>query len=286
MSEDIRKYPLKSGEIIGEDGETKNIVTLLGGGDPVSEEVHDIRRYPPRSGRVIGEDGKLYNLVDLLQEIAAGEGKIEDGSVTTQKLADGAITTEKLAQDVLDLINEHLKKSGGTATGPIVFADPNNRSKLILTKYPDGTGHNNAPTTLDLGSVYLHLGGTEYAQNSYRLIGFGYRRHGDQNHASVVAGSQEINTTDHDMGDFIVGTRNSTSDVAPTIIFRVTHDGQIQAENPSYLPTSDKSLVTRKNVSDLIAAKLAEIEPIEDPSSTTAEDLAIAYNALLSALKG
>jgi len=55
-----------SGRIIAEDGSTKNIVDLLGGGSPVSNAVYDINQYSPRSGRVIGEDGKLYNLVDLL----------------------------------------------------------------------------------------------------------------------------------------------------------------------------------------------------------------------------
>lgn len=74
MSEDIRKYPLKSGEIIGEDGETQNIVTILGGGEPVSEKVHDIRRYPPRGGRVLGRDGKEYSLVELLKNAAGGGG--------------------------------------------------------------------------------------------------------------------------------------------------------------------------------------------------------------------
>lgn len=185
-----------------------------------------------------------------------------------------------------DALSEYVKKSGDTLTGPIIFSDPNNRSKIILTKYPDGTGHNNAPTTLDLNSVYLHLGGTEYASNSYRLIGFGYRKSEDQSHASVVAGSQEIDTTGADMGDFIIGTRNSTSDVAPDVIFRVTHDGQIVAEKGDYTPASDKALANKKYVDGVVTSKLAEIDPIADPANATAEDIANAFNSLLAALKG
>lgn len=201
-------------------------------------------------------------------------------------LGKGSVTLEKLAQAVLDLINSHVKKSGDTLTGPLVFADPNNRSKIILTKYPDGTGHNNAPKTLDLNSVYLHLGGTEYAQNSYRLIGFGYRKKKDQSHAAVVAGYQEINTNNQDMGDFIVGTRNSTSDVAPVIVFRITHDGQIVAEQADYVPASDRALTNRKYVDGVVPGLLAGVNPIADPSKATVEDVANAYNALLAALKG
>src|SRR5690606_6987463 len=56
------------------------------------------------------------------------------------EIADGSVTTAKLAQAVMDLINEKVKKSGDMLTGPLVFSDPNDRSKIILTKYPDGTG--------------------------------------------------------------------------------------------------------------------------------------------------
>lgn len=270
MAYDIDKYPAESGRVIGEDGETHNLVDLMQGGTAVNEQTYDVNSFPAKSGRVIGEDGKLYNLVDLLKAIVSGEGSIADGSVTI----------EKLAQDALDSINDKVKKAGDTMTGPIAFADPNNRSKLILAKYLGGTGHNNAPTTLDLNSVYLHLGGAEYNTNSYRLIGFGYRRHEDSSHAAVVAGYQEINAAADDMGDFIVGTRNSTSDVAPVIVFRVTHDGQIVAEQADYVPTSDKALTNKKYVDDFVASKLASLEPIADPSTATIEDVANAYNAL------
>lgn len=66
-------YTPKSGRMLGEDGQVYNVVDLLGGGTPVSDEVYDIEQYTPASGDVIGEDGQVYNLVDLLQSVAAGE---------------------------------------------------------------------------------------------------------------------------------------------------------------------------------------------------------------------
>jgi len=71
---DITRYAPKSGRIIGEDGNTYNMVDLLGGGTPVSAKTVDINRYAPQSGRIIGEDGRIYSLVELLQNIGGGGG--------------------------------------------------------------------------------------------------------------------------------------------------------------------------------------------------------------------
>jgi len=72
---DINSMSPASGRIIAEDGSTKNIVDLLGGGSPVSNKVYDINQFSPRTGRIIGEDGKLYNLVDLLENGGGGGGE-------------------------------------------------------------------------------------------------------------------------------------------------------------------------------------------------------------------
>lgn len=270
----------KTGRLIGEDGQTYNMVDLLGGGDPVSSTVHDIKRYAPQTGRIIGEDGQEYNLVDLLQNISGGGGGetgVEDGSITTEKIADGAVTDAKLA-------DAKVSQSGDTMTGQLRIVIDNDESRVILAKYLSGSGHSNAPTTLDLDSVYLHLGGHEYASDSYRLIGFGYRREEDSSHAAVVAGYQEKSTHSHDMGDFIVGTRDSTSDVAPSIRFRITHDGKILAEDASYTPTEDNSLANKKYVDDHIPDKLSGIMNV-DTVNPTVEDVANKINEILTALK-
>lgn len=78
MSYDIDKYPAQSGRVIGEDGQTHNLVDLMQGGTAVSDATYEIDKYPAKSGRVIGEDGKVYNLVDLLQGVGGGEVLWED----------------------------------------------------------------------------------------------------------------------------------------------------------------------------------------------------------------
>ena len=68
---DITKLSPRSGRVVAENGQTRNIVDMLGGGTPVSNAVHDISKLSPRSGRLIGEDGQLYNLVDLIGNLNA-----------------------------------------------------------------------------------------------------------------------------------------------------------------------------------------------------------------------
>ncbi|MCD3389040.1 hypothetical protein KU719_06350 [Streptococcus equi subsp. zooepidemicus] len=65
MSENKNRQP-QSGNVITKDGDVVNIVSLLGGGEPVTNEIHDINSFSPKSGLIIGEDGKVYDLVDLI----------------------------------------------------------------------------------------------------------------------------------------------------------------------------------------------------------------------------
>jgi len=162
--------------------------------------------------------------------------------------------------------------SGGTIGGPFIFSDPNNRSKLILTKYPSGTGHSNAPTAFDLSSVYLHLGGTEYATNSYRLIGFGYRHSGDQSHAPAVLGYQEINTSSNDYGRLLFATRSTNSDVAPTVRMTVEPNGQLLA-GVGYSPATDSSLITKKFLDAAVAGISGDAANLGVPASQTSKDV-------------
>src|SRR5690606_13302879 len=57
---------------------------------------YNIDRYPARSGRIIGEDGETYNLVDLLRSAGGGSGDMlkevydtnDDGKVDAAEVAD------------------------------------------------------------------------------------------------------------------------------------------------------------------------------------------------------
>ena len=195
-----------------------------------------------------------------------------DGSID---IPPGSITDE-------DLEHPKVNRAGDTMTGPLVFADPNNRSKVILTKYPDGTGHNNAPTTFDKTSVYLHLGGTEYNTNSYRLIGFGYRHYQDSSHAAGVIGYQETSGSGNDMGRLIFATRNVTTDTEPTIRLTIEPNGQILIES-GYVPGSDDAVPNKKYVDDQISAIQAAAQA--DSTATDVAGLVADFNTLLANLR-
>ncbi|HEL0590418.1 TPA: hypothetical protein TUT18_000160 [Streptococcus equi subsp. zooepidemicus] len=67
MMEDLKSMSPQSGDVITKDGKVVNLVTVLGGGTPVSDETYDVQDFSPRSGLILGEDGKVYDLVELLQ---------------------------------------------------------------------------------------------------------------------------------------------------------------------------------------------------------------------------
>lgn len=97
-------------------------------------------------------------------------------------------------------------------------------SKLWLAKYSSGTGHTDAPKTLGAASTYLYVGGREYASLGFAGIGFGYISD-TSNHPCVWIGHEEIDTAGNTTGDFVVATRPTTTNVAPTERFRITKDG-------------------------------------------------------------
>lgn len=118
-----------------------------------------------------------------------------------------------------------------TQTGALDIVEPVNKHKLLLGKYTTGTGHTDAPTTFDLTSVYLQVGGREYGNNSYRLIGFGYRGDPEGNHAPAIIGYQEASPTANSMGRLIFATRNVTTDTATTIRMTIEPTGLVDIKN-------------------------------------------------------
>lgn len=93
-----------------------------------------------------------------------------------------------------------------------------------------------APTTITTASSYLHLGAEEQNSNSYRLISFGYKS--SEDYPAAYLGFQETSASGSSKGDLVFGARNSTSDVAPTEILRMTSAGNIS------LPKSGSRIVS------------------------------------------
>lgn len=69
----IDKMSPASGNVVGADGKVYNLVTLMGGGEPVSDTVYDVGSFQPRSALILGEDGKVYDLVKLIQSGGGGD---------------------------------------------------------------------------------------------------------------------------------------------------------------------------------------------------------------------
>lgn len=66
-----------SGNIITSDGSIVNLVTLLGGGTPVSDVQYDPDSYSPASGLILGEDGRAYDLAELLKNHGSDSEPVE-----------------------------------------------------------------------------------------------------------------------------------------------------------------------------------------------------------------
>lgn len=126
-------------------------------------------------------------------------------------------------------VTAKVAKAGDTMTGQLIIADTVNQTKAILCKHPTA-GASDAPTAFDLTSSYLHLGGTEYGTNSYRLLTFGYRRNLDKSHAPAVIGYQETSASSEDKGRLIFATRDVITDTAPTVRLHIETNGDIAAQ--------------------------------------------------------
>ncbi|MDP3723630.1 MAG: LamG-like jellyroll fold domain-containing protein, partial [Candidatus Omnitrophota bacterium] len=82
-----------------------------------------------------------------------------------------------------------------------------------------------APTGVAFTESYLHLGQQEFGANSYRLLSFGYR--GTQTNVPAYLGFLETDATAATKGALVFGTRNVTTDTAPTERMRIDTAGNV-----------------------------------------------------------
>ncbi len=73
---DINDYSPMSGIFIGADNRAYNIVELIGGGQPVNDQIYDITKYAPFGGIVIGNDGRAYDITQLIRDKAVSAYEI------------------------------------------------------------------------------------------------------------------------------------------------------------------------------------------------------------------
>jgi hypothetical protein len=128
-----------------------------------------------------------------------------------------------------------------SAAGQVVTGTDGN--KLWLAKYSSGTGHSNAPTAIGATATYLQIGGREYGNNGFGGIGFSYVGAVTDNPA-VWIGWEEKDTTGNTAGDFIIATRPTATNVAPTERVRVTRAGAIAVGGEANTGTTGQVLTS------------------------------------------
>jgi hypothetical protein len=82
-----------------------------------------------------------------------------------------------------------------------------------------------APTTISKANTYIGVGSTENANNSYRLIGFGYSS--TTNNYPAYFGYQEKNNSGETNGDFVFLTRSVTTNTEPSERMRILANGNV-----------------------------------------------------------
>ncbi len=128
---------------------------------------------------------------------------------------------------------------------------------VIIAKELNGGGTGIAPTAISLANSYLHLGGSEYGNNSYRLITFGWRNNPNNgtpivNMPAYMGYFENNQSNAATYGSLIFGTRNTLADVVPQERMRISYTGNIGIGNSapgalldvaSLSATSDRSLM-------------------------------------------
>jgi hypothetical protein len=77
MSLNVNDFPLQNGDLIDNNNQVVNIVDLLGGGTPVSNQTLNKDDFPIHSGLVIGSDNKLYDLAQLISGSGTDVAEVE-----------------------------------------------------------------------------------------------------------------------------------------------------------------------------------------------------------------
>lgn len=150
---------------------------------------------------------------------------LKDSSLVYSRAKSFYNVTDKLDKTAV-LANAAMPKTGGTFTNN-TWVQSTQANKMLVSMNLGGTS-STANTTFGPTSYYLGLGHREYAANSYRLIGFGFR-YTTNDHYPVVIGYKETNTGSSTYGDFSIWTRPSTSNVAATERLRVTAAGAVKS---------------------------------------------------------
>ncbi len=160
--------------------------------------------------------GKFYNHTystsnPVMTYYADNSGNFTQDGPVSLKLTRGSNTSV-----LLEAAGTTISQTTGSTA---LLVDTTGSKRMIIK------GGSTAPTSLG-SSYYLGLGNTEYAANSYRLIGLGYSGGGVSSYPAYI-GYQEISSSGNTYGDLVFGTRSVTTDTSATERLRITSAGNI-----------------------------------------------------------
>ena len=130
----------------------------------------------------------------------------------------------------------------GANIGFFTEGDASNTKLMILGDGNVGIGTNSPDAILNISKTsfsttftsadsYIRIGKGENATNGYQFIGFGYNN-GSADLVPAYIGYQQTGTPgNYTKGDLVFGTRNVTTNTAPTERMRITSGGAIEANN-------------------------------------------------------
>jgi hypothetical protein len=148
------------------------------------------------------------------------EGGTAAGSYITYKATTSTGTTTGIAHQF----------KGGTDGGTVIATMLNNGD--ILVGLPSIMGPKvtiaraTVPTVISKYTEYLHIGGSEWGLNTYRIIGFG-NSYASNTKSPAYIGYQETDSNGETAGDLIFGTRSVTTDSVPNEQLRISRLGNI-----------------------------------------------------------
>lgn len=171
-----------------------------------------------------------------LAGVADSANTVANGAVTTGKLADDAITLDKLARAVVDLINEHVKKSGDTLTGNLKL-----QQGVSFGQQVGGSPH-------DL-SKHVDLWGGVWGIN-------------------VTSGNMNFNTSDSPAnskyvfyhGTTLIAEMQETITDPKCLTTKEYVDGLAASKLASIEPIADPSAATTEDVATLLNSILAALQ--------------------------
>jgi len=179
---------------------------------------------------------KIINLTDPTADQDAATKKFVEDSVL-------AGPWNKSGTNVrLDVLTDNVPIGLAAALARLHIVGQNPSTKPIV-KIESASG---APTTVTYANTYLHLGGGEFLNTSFRSISFGFNGGGDV-HPPAFLAYQELNTGDRTHGDIVIGTRPTNTDIPPTIRARFTVAGFLGLSDASLFNSSVTNPLTIKN---------------------------------------